>query len=392
MKFLTFTILTFIVLLGSNLQAQCINGSTSITSWSHQSITNPSQMIYNSTEMESGTYTATDSSGEKVTMTLEFQRDTNGNLSDGIGGFDYRIRQWDNASSNLKLTYDKPVAIQGLEIKDFDTQWDVDEVVVSAKNASGANIVVTINGDANVSVDQSTQTIRGKSDTKGNATLSTADEIIELNIQFNSGRVGQVQKGEQQILIGNLEFCYPSAQAASNPVSLIDFTAVRVQDYVELNWATATEADNEKFRVEYSFDGFNYMSAHEVKGAGTTSMRTDYSIIHAGILNQQTEKIYYRLAQIDFDGTLTYVGDVQTITQEVRNEIVVYPIPANVGQAVIVLGASQIGSYQVYNQAGQAIKRGFNTSSEMKLETFGLAQGAYYIHFATGEVKKIILN
>ena len=100
-------------------------------------------------------------------------------------------------------------------------------------------------------------------------------------------------------------FTFGSNSSSGNalPVEFIKFTAQRMGSEVVLDWATATEENNDLFEVQRSEDGVNYEVLGEVKGAGTTINGQTYSFTDVSAPNIQ---LYYRLKQIDFNGVFDY--------------------------------------------------------------------------------------
>ena len=88
------------------------------------------------------------------------------------------------------------------------------------------------------------------------------------------------------------------------PVELTSFSATTKGNAVHLNWVTATEVNNSGFDVQKSSDGKSFFSAGFVSGKGTTTEISNYSFADKNI--SSGAKYYYRLKQIDFDGTFEY--------------------------------------------------------------------------------------
>jgi hypothetical protein len=111
---------------------------------------------------------------------------------------------------------------------------------------------------------------------------------------------------------------------ASLPVTLSSFDVQSLGTAVKLNWQTASELNNAKFIIETSNEGELFSGIGEVQGAGTTLEKQSYQFTHhtpsAGIN-------YYRLKQVDFDGTFEY-SKVVAINAVGNNDIVTYPNPA----------------------------------------------------------------
>ncbi len=84
------------------------------------------------------------------------------------------------------------------------------------------------------------------------------------------------------------------------PVELTTFTGSSVAEGVALKWKTASEKDNERFEIERSVDGKNFEKIGSMQGKGTTSSASSYQFIDKAPLKGIN---YYRLNQVDFDGT-----------------------------------------------------------------------------------------
>ena len=92
------------------------------------------------------------------------------------------------------------------------------------------------------------------------------------------------------------------------PVELTSFTANVVGSSVELNWSTATELNNSGFEIERSENNVSFEKIGFVPGFGTTTETKSYAYSDQSI-NSGT--YYYRLKQIDFDGSFDYSGVVE---------------------------------------------------------------------------------
>ncbi len=86
------------------------------------------------------------------------------------------------------------------------------------------------------------------------------------------------------------------------PVQLVYFNGEPENDRVVLSWQTASELNNDRFLVERSGDGVEFTTIAEVAGAGKSEVTLDYEYIdHAPMAGNS----YYRLTQVDYDGTIS---------------------------------------------------------------------------------------
>jgi len=87
------------------------------------------------------------------------------------------------------------------------------------------------------------------------------------------------------------------------PVELTSFTAEVLKDGIVLNWRTATELNNSGFQIERSRDNLSFSQVAFVPGYGTTTEPKSYSFTDNSV---ESGVYYYRLKQIDFDGSYSY--------------------------------------------------------------------------------------
>lgn len=87
------------------------------------------------------------------------------------------------------------------------------------------------------------------------------------------------------------------------PIQLLSFESKCNGEITTINWVTATEINNDYFVIEKSYDAISFFELETVPGAGNSSSIQSYSITDA---NTSQRNIYYRLKQIDFDGTVEY--------------------------------------------------------------------------------------
>ena len=73
---------------------------------------------------------------------------------------------------------------------------------------------------------------------------------------------------------------------------------------IMVNWATASETNNQLFELERSTNGKDFEKIYETNGQGTTTTTTAYTYVDSD-LNTNKNVFYYRLQQVDFDGKKT---------------------------------------------------------------------------------------
>jgi len=144
------------------------------------------------------------------------------------------------------------------------------------------------------------------------------------------------------------------------PVELISFEANCNTDFVELNWITVSETNNDYFIVQRSQDATNWKNLSKIQGAGFSSSEKEYEYIDN---TQVSGNMYYRLVQVDFDGTKTIsnIVNVNCINKFEIPNISIYPNPAN-----DILNFSQAQTYEILDIQGRVLMQSKTKLCEYK--------------------------
>jgi hypothetical protein len=193
------------------------------------------------------------------------------------------------------------------------------------------------------------------------------------------------------------------------PVELVSFSAETDGRAVVLNWETATEENNRGFEVQrlqnYKIAKLqNWERIGFVKGNGTTTITHSYSYTDK---NVSPGKYYYRLKQIDFDGSFEYSKVVEVnITASTKFSLKQnYPNPFNpvttIKYSIPNVGTSFMKFVQlkVYNTLGEEVETLVNEekpagSYTVKFDASNLPSGVYIYRLTAGNysaVKKLVL-
>ena len=131
------------------------------------------------------------------------------------------------------------------------------------------------------------------------------------------------------------------------PVELTSFTAQPVNNQrIDLYWQTATERHNKGFDIQRRrSDERDFTSIGWVNGSGNSTVKINYSFADDKVEKGKT--YYYRLRQLDDDGTENY-SEIQVAALKTSGlyDVALSPNPAS-GQTRIVLSGKPVGAVQV---------------------------------------------
>lgn len=117
-----------------------------------------------------------------------------------------------------------------------------------------------------------------------------------------------------------------SGTSDANPLP-VDWASIHAFENGHSNvveWSTVTEINNDKFIIEQSADGKEWVEIGSKKGAGDSNSWNSYSFSDNNPLFPST---YYRVKQVDFDGQNSYSSVVGVERKLVATSIVTFPNP-----------------------------------------------------------------
>ena len=291
---------------------------------------------------------------------------------DHVSNFEY----WD-ISSSVELSNVMLIANAATAGEHFNTtettEYDGDQIQVAAytdgcwKNYSGSALI-----SDNESGSNNVITVTGASIPK-DPTRAAADFLITLG-----------SKSKSTVL----------------PIELTSFTATCDGRSTLVEWTTATEKNNDYFSLERSDDAINFTEIARVAGAGNSIEPLDYAYTDYGIHGGDN---YYRLVQVDYDGTRT-VSDivVANCVYAVAGdpEVLAYPNPFN-GELTLVLDNfdNRAATIEVYDMLGKQVFMQKADAPQNSYETIlnlsNLPSGAYNVRVSTTDFvinKNVVKN
>ena len=219
-----------------------------------------------------------------------------------------------------------------------------------------------------------------------NSTVLDGGETLFFNsdADLTTGRTGVIAlaAGERNPSIDAGYYVTPL------PVTLLYFKGNADGCSINLNWATASEQNAKSFRVERSADGKTWASLAVIAAAGNSTTVRNYTFTDA----KATRTNYYRLVQMDFDGTTAVYGLSESVAtqgcfDETTNGVTsLYPNPNSTDEVTVKFytdrGDEDV-SVEIHNVLGQqvsATKLAINNGTSLvKIDIHTLEAGTYFV-------------
>lgn len=203
---------------------------------------------------------------------------------------------------------------------------------------------------------------------------------IEIPVSGTFSMVALYQDGNGTVLV---------AFGQVLPVELTRFEAKKSGNLAKLSWATASEINNDFFSIMRSLDGKNFEELDQVSGLGTDLNGTDYDYTD-DLSRVEAATVYYRLAQTDFDGTVTEF-DIVSVNHQANQTTTVGNVYNQFGrlQATVNTENAQIITISVVDLSGRLInsqKVDLSAgANNLNIDMDGMTNGLYFINFRAND-------
>jgi hypothetical protein len=178
-------------------------------------------------------------------------------------------------------------------------------------------------------------------------------------------------------------------------VSLVDFTGqYDTRKYASLlQWKTSGEDNFAYFILERSLDAINFTPIANITATGTSTQGRVYNYTD-DVRNIATDKLYYRLKEVDQDGHYKYSG---IALLRIAADAAVSRLFPNPGKGIYTIQLSEVPaapvSLKVYNTVGQVVASDKFSTKIYQLNLGEQASGIYYLqlNYAKGNTKQITI-
>ncbi|WP_185152849.1 T9SS type A sorting domain-containing protein [Fulvivirga aurantia] len=200
--------------------------------------------------------------------------------------------------------------------------------------------------------------------TYNTSTVNTTSNTITVNNLTGFGRFGG------------------TSNSNALPVEYLTIKAIALENINQIKWATATEINSQAFIVERSTNGKDWLEIGEVAAAGNSSSKIDYDFTDY----EPKQVSYYRLNQIDYDGTEN-LSDVLKVTRDFDESVVsVFPNPFRKTILVRNLPQGEEVDVQVSTIAGNNVySQDIVVNNGLKIELPELKDGVYVLKLTFGD-------
>lgn len=221
-----------------------------------------------------------------------------------------------------------------------------------------------------------------------NETLTKTDLKVKVSSTERMTETGSIlEQTEPGKFTGIVTFELPGGPLScvytegTFPIELTKFSATKKGKEILISWETATELNNDYIAVERSNDGKTFKEIGRLLGAGTSYSTQTYHLADKAPLNGMN---YYRLRQVDFDGTVSLSKVISTTFKQVdKGELLAYPTVLQNNQMLNVdLGEGQNALIQleIFNMNGQFV-RSYDVLAKGKVSVLisSLSSGMYIV-------------
>jgi subtilisin-like proprotein convertase family protein len=187
----------------------------------------------------------------------------------------------------------------------------------------------------------------------------------------------------EYVISGFSEFFPMSSNNSALPVTLNNFIAECRENQIAVMWSTSSEHNAAHFRLETSRDGYTWLLLDEIPAVGSSNALQHYEYLDFKFVNTT---IYYRLIQVDNDGTAYDYGPISVNCESHLNQMYVFPNPTREAFQLSIDIAHDFGwqNLIVTDLSGKLVHtQNINLNSGTQLipfENLNWSQGVYLLY------------
>lgn len=174
------------------------------------------------------------------------------------------------------------------------------------------------------------------------------------------------------------------------PIELVQFDVFQTKTRaVQIEWATASEKNNDYFSIERSKDGITWEEVKRVTGAGNSAQLLNYSTLDLAPLDGVS---YYRLKQYDFDGQSESSNAKSVDRQSPKSNVTISPNPVHT-DCIVFGGEYELETIRLVDAQLKDVSQQVFVEDKLNgtkvLNLSNLSSGVYYLTTRTTTQKLI---
>ncbi len=163
---------------------------------------------------------------------------------------------------------------------------------------------------------------------------------------------------------------------------------------VLLSWSTTNETDNSLFIIEKSGNGLKFEASGSIDGAGTSMTPKKYSFLD---IRAGSGSTYYRLKQVDYDGSYQY-SEILEVRTTRENQFIVADMSSEMTSTTfdMTIEAKVITplNCQLRDARGEVVREQFLTLSQglntISLDLSDQSEGLYRLALMAGNEEEVL--
>lgn len=322
-----------------------------------------------------GTYTIpwTTNTGVKIPLSIN-------KTTAGVGAGNFLLSTWETADMNtpwpsavLNMWSSVIPATDGsLEV--IDRFWHINALSYGTKPS--VTLSFGYNDAANEMIGTNTITeanLQAQRFNTGSSNWEPTKLFGTVNVAANTvsgAAIAPADFFENWVLVDN---------ASPLPVTLTNFSAECSSKEIKVMWTTQTEINNDYFVLEKSYDGFVFFEVVQINGNGNSNVSNSYQTS----IEAENKIVYFRLKQVDFDGTTSYHNIIASNCSNNTFEVTQMVLTSNQLSFHIQTDMDDNFKIYLYDYRGRLIidqsqifSKGLNT---IKINNLDLSSGIYML-------------
>lgn len=192
------------------------------------------------------------------------------------------------------------------------------------------------------------------------------------------------------LIPGNDLMSTPVSVISPLPVTLLSFKAAKENTQINLDWSTTSEVNSDRFEIEHSLNGKEWIFIGSVNSGSNSKIKLDYRFTDE---NPSDGNNYYRLKMIDKDETFAF-SSIKNVEFE-SVEIEIFPNPVSDQLTIKTGNWGNVSNIKLINLLGNTVY----DSGKVPLQSVNvtnLKQGAYIMKIGKSDgswaTKKILVS